>query len=218
MPTLRDERGRFLSGGRGAIGLSVRTRTDMKKLLKKARRANIRSLGHAAGYLRKTAQRSIRKSPQVSAPGQPPHTRKGRLRRSILYDVEKNRQGAVIGPVRYPGPVLAQPVPSKLERGVRRHVIPARKFTAADFLKYGYGPMDVNVPGRGRSTWTEKGKVPVVRGRVRTQAQARRAARLHNTWGIGGRPPKPLAERPYMVPALEKVRPRLPRHWADSVR
>ena len=78
--------------------MKVQTRMDVKKLLRKARRANIESLDHAGGAIRLTARRSIRKSPNPSAPGRPPHTRRGLLRKSILYAVDKARQMVVIGP------------------------------------------------------------------------------------------------------------------------
>ena len=80
------------------VGMQVRTRSDVQKVLRKVRRANIRSLGHAGGTIRKVARHSIRRSPNPSAPGRPPHTRKGQLRRSVLYAVEKSRQSVVIGP------------------------------------------------------------------------------------------------------------------------
>ena len=80
------------------VGMKVRTRSDVPKVLRKVRQANIRSLGHAGGTIRKVARHSIRRSPNPSAPGKPPHTRKGQLRRSILYAVQKNKQSVVIGP------------------------------------------------------------------------------------------------------------------------
>ncbi len=81
-----------------AIGLQVNTRADIPKVLRKARRANIESLGHAGAAIRLTARRSIRKSPNPAAPAQPPRTRRGQLRRAIRFAVEKNKQRVVIGP------------------------------------------------------------------------------------------------------------------------
>lgn len=66
------------------------------------RRAEIRSLSHAAAATRLYAARSIRKSPRSrpSAPGSPPHTRKGLLPRSILYALLEDRGTpfAIVGP------------------------------------------------------------------------------------------------------------------------
>jgi len=80
------------------IGLAVRTRFDGGNVLAKARRGSVESLGHAGGLVRKVARHSIRRSPVASAPGTPPHTRRGQLRRAILYAVEKDRRSVVIGP------------------------------------------------------------------------------------------------------------------------
>ena len=128
-------------------GISVRTRSDIPKVLRKIRRANIENLGHAGGAIRLAAKHSIKKSPEPSAPGTPPHTRHGQLPGSILYAVEKRKQRVVIGP---------------------------------DYMKVG------------------------------------RVATAHE---FGGRYRKErYRRRPFMGPALEKVRPRLPRHWAGSVK
>ena len=75
---------------------------DYRKVMKAIRRAEIRSLSHAAGAIRRHAARSIRQSPrsQPSAPGTPPRTRKGRLRKSILYALldESGVPAAIVGP------------------------------------------------------------------------------------------------------------------------
>jgi len=81
-----------------AIGFQIKTRADIPKVLRKVRRANIESLGHAGATIRLTAKRSIRKSANPAEPGKPPKTRRGQLRSSIRFAVEKNRQRVVIGP------------------------------------------------------------------------------------------------------------------------
>ena len=80
------------------VGMKVKTRDEIGKVIARAKRANIENLGHAGGAIRKAAQHSIRKSPEPSASGTPPHTRRGLLRKSILYAVEKARSRVVIGP------------------------------------------------------------------------------------------------------------------------
>ena len=80
------------------IDLRVQTQMDVQKVLRKAKRANIESLGHAGASIRLTARRSIRRSPKPSAVGRPPHTRRGLLRRAIVYAVDKYRQMVIIGP------------------------------------------------------------------------------------------------------------------------
>ena len=81
-----------------AIGMNIKTRSDIPRVLRKAGRANIESLGHAGATIRLTAKRSIRKSANPAQPGKPPKTRRGRLRNSIRFAVERNRQRVLIGP------------------------------------------------------------------------------------------------------------------------
>ena len=71
---------------------------DIRKIEKRVKQANIRSLNHAAAYIRQVARHSIKRSQKAASPGQPPHTRRGLYRRAILFSVEKAKQSAVIGP------------------------------------------------------------------------------------------------------------------------
>ncbi len=80
------------------IGARVRTRFDTGKVVRKVKQANVESLGHAGAVIRLTARRSIRKRKGPSAPGTPPHTRQGQLRRAVVYAVEKREERVVIGP------------------------------------------------------------------------------------------------------------------------
>lgn len=80
------------------IGMRCRYRFDARKIRKKAETGNFTSLRHAAAAIRLTARRSIRRSPKESAAGTPPHTRRGLLKRAILYNVDKAKMSAVIGP------------------------------------------------------------------------------------------------------------------------
>ena len=61
------------------------------------KRAAWKNLAHAAAGLRKAAQYSIKTRAASSEPGSPPTTRKGALRRSILFALEGDSV-AVIGP------------------------------------------------------------------------------------------------------------------------
>jgi len=80
------------------IGVKTRTTFDRDKVVRKAKAGSIKSLGHAGGAIRLTARRSIRRSEKPSAPGTPPHTRKGQIKRAIVYAVEKREERVVIGP------------------------------------------------------------------------------------------------------------------------
>ena len=78
------------------FGMSVKVEMDTKPLTKAVDDSAFRNLGHAAASIRKTAIESIQQSAYPSAVGDPPHTRRGALPRSILFAVDS--EGAVIGP------------------------------------------------------------------------------------------------------------------------
>jgi hypothetical protein len=80
------------------LGMKCRSRFDARKVRKKAEAGTFKSLNHAAAAIRLTARRSIRRSPKKSSSGTPPHTRRGLLKRSVLYNVDKAKMTAVIGP------------------------------------------------------------------------------------------------------------------------
>ena len=129
------------------MNMRARTRFHRNRVIRRARAGSLRSLGHAGAAIRLTARRSIRKRRGPSLPGTPVHTRRGQIRRAILYAVEKERQAVLIGPTyEMVGPSAA-----------------AHEFG----------------------------------GRFR-----------------GGQYPA----RPFMGPAWESVRPRLPKFWAASVK
>lgn len=129
------------------IAVKVTTKQSIDKVKRKAQQGNFNSLGHAAAALRLVARRSIRRGKKASMPGSPPNTRRGQLKRSIMYAVDKQRGVALIGP---------------------------------DF--------DL----------------------VAT------AGKAHEFGGLFRRERYP--KRPFMGPALEKVKDRLPPMWAGSIR
>ena len=61
-------------------------------------RASREFLKRAGAYVRRVAQRKVVTSPKPSQPGQPPHSRRGLLKRGILFGVEPRRLAVVIGP------------------------------------------------------------------------------------------------------------------------
>jgi phage gpG-like protein len=129
------------------IDVKVTTRKSFDKVKAKSQQGNFKSLGHAAASIRLIARRSIRRRKSTAMPGSPPNTRRGQLKRSIMYSLDKQRGVAIIGP-------------------------------------------DFDVVGAA-------GKAHEFGGRFRRE-----------------RYPK----RPFMGPALEKVRDRLPPMWANSIR
>lgn len=123
-------------------------------------RAKRAVLSRAGAFIRAAARTSIRPRKGTSAPGRPPHSHEGSLRRLILFGYDPRTDSVVVGPVGFRGSAA----PSALERGGATTVVSRRQ------------------GARG----------------------ARRTIRI--------------AARPYMLPALEKERPRLPALWRDSVR
>lgn len=131
------------------LRIKLRYEDETEKVKDRTRKASFQSIKHAAGAVRKTAQRSIREAPKgkASPPGKPPRTRgKRRLRESIGYHVESPLE-AIVGPTRF---------------------------------RVG-----------------ESGAAHEFGGKFRGDE---------------------YPARPYMRPALEKMRSRLPAHWRDSVR
>ena len=68
-----------------------------RQVLAAAERAARRTFARAAYRIMRDAKASIERSAEPSLPGDPPHTRRGQLRRAIRYDATKD--GAVIGPL-----------------------------------------------------------------------------------------------------------------------
>ena len=81
------------------IGMKVQTIDQSRNVIAAANRASFENLGHAAAVIRKTAMLSIKTSPKPSKVGKPPHTRRGKIRRAIVYAVSKDKLDAIIGPM-----------------------------------------------------------------------------------------------------------------------
>jgi len=78
--------------------MNVKIVSDFDAVLKRARESTFKNLGYIGGVTRKIAQNSIKIDPKPSAPGTPPHSRKGLLKKAILYVVDKDKQSVIIGP------------------------------------------------------------------------------------------------------------------------
>lgn len=78
--------------------VKIRIEFNEEKVLHAVRNGGNKALTRAGAYVRKAARNAVSRSKNSSSPGSPPHTRKGLLKRSILFGVEKQRQKVVIGP------------------------------------------------------------------------------------------------------------------------
>ncbi len=137
-----------MAEGKRMIGASVKVRWDDRKLRDRTRKGSIKSLGHAAGSVRKAARQKIGRTKTTRAPGLPAASPKRTLYRSILFFVAPHKEWAVVGP---------------------------------SFARVGVSGGEHEHGQRGR----------------------------------GG---EDFPARPFMAPALEEVRPRLPKYFRASVR
>ncbi|MDA9778749.1 hypothetical protein N9D38_09925 [Rubripirellula sp.] len=187
------------------ITLNAKTKLDTQKLKQKTEQASFRSLGHAGGAIRLTAKRSIRKRKKPSQPGSPPHTQTGSLKRSIRYEVNKSIPDVVIGPVNE----IAGRIWNLHEHGgvsTKRRLLKRHRFSPGEF-----GPIRVKQQGYNTK---------FARIRLTSAAQAARATRLVEQENDRRRSdgPRRYPKRPFMKPALDINRSRLPTFWRNSVR
>ena len=73
---------------------------DTKKVRRSVDRATRRVLSRFGAFVRRTARSSIRKRKKASAPGSPPSSHTGLLKRFIWFGYEPHRRSVVIGPAR----------------------------------------------------------------------------------------------------------------------
>jgi hypothetical protein len=208
------------------LGIRARTRDETHKVKRKAKRANIESLGHAGAALRLAAKRSILKRKRPSRPGQPPHTQSLYLRRSIKYAVDKQRQLVVIGP---DAAVIGE-IGAVHEHGWPQQPRSTRGKSERELLASGtnwklkvggHGPIG---DGRGNTVYikfvseaqVERSIAYIESGAdvYATKAARERAMKRRAIAGRKAHYPK----RPFMGPALQQIKPRLPRMWAASIR
>lgn len=78
--------------------MKCRIEFDERRILARVKGANSTALRRAGAYIRKAARNRVSASDKASAPGSPPHTRRGLLKTSLLFAVEKRSQAVVIGP------------------------------------------------------------------------------------------------------------------------
>jgi len=134
---------------------------DRRKVQRKTDSTTRRVLSKFGAFVRRAARSSIRTRQRVSAPGEPPSSHTGLLKRFIFFGYDRVRQSVVIGPQR-----LNQKVgdaPQALEHG-------------------------------GVSTVVEGSRGKRKKRRVK------------------------MAARPFMGPAFEREKPKLPAMWRDSVK
>lgn len=77
---------------------------DADGLVARAAKASVDVLRRMGAYIRRVAQSKVRQSRNPSQPGEPPHTRRGALKRGILFGVDRRANSVVVGPsIRFVG-------------------------------------------------------------------------------------------------------------------
>ena len=71
---------------------------DEDGLVARIAKASREFLRRAGAYVRTVARRKVLTSPKASAPGQPPHSRRGLLKRGILFGLERDGKSVLVGP------------------------------------------------------------------------------------------------------------------------
>ena len=77
---------------------------DADGFVARAAKASVDVLRRMGAYIRRVAQSKVRQSRNPSQPGEPPHTRRGALKRGILFGVDRRTNSVVVGPsIRFVG-------------------------------------------------------------------------------------------------------------------
>ena len=98
---------------------------DTDRVKRAAGAAARRNLSKAGAFVRTAARSSIRKRKRISAPGQPPSSHTGLLKRFIFFGYDSARKTVVVGPMRLNQKVGA--APEALEHGGRSTVVSGRR-------------------------------------------------------------------------------------------
>lgn len=78
--------------------IHVRMEFNDRTIINAAERGSREALSRSGAYVRKTAQNKVLRSETSSFPGTSPHSRKGLLKRSILFGLDRTNQSVLIGP------------------------------------------------------------------------------------------------------------------------
>lgn len=98
---------------------------DTDRIKRAASAATRRNLSKAGAFVRTAARSSIRKRKAISAPGQPPSSHTGLLRKFIFFGYDAARKTVVVGPMRLNQKIGA--APEALEHGGPSTVVSGRR-------------------------------------------------------------------------------------------
>jgi len=98
---------------------------DTDRVKRAADTATRTVLSKAGAFIRTAAKSSIRKRKAISAPGQPPSSHTGLLKRFIFFGYDAGRKTVVVGPMRLNQKIGA--APEALEHGGASTVVTGRR-------------------------------------------------------------------------------------------
>ncbi|MCY3019534.1 MAG: hypothetical protein NTW87_10970 [Planctomycetota bacterium] len=192
------------------LSARVKLKDNSAKVLKAVARETQKNLGKAGAYIRGIAMRSIKVSPEKAAPGKPPHTRKGRLKKAIVFAVNKAEESVVIGPTF-----------SNVGKIGRTHEFGGEEPPKKTKVRKPNWKLDVGGHGPVRVEGFDSHYA-----KLRTTAQVQRAEQLaKDVTAIAEQRAQSASTktrhyppRPFMEPALSVAKERLPKLWANSVK
>jgi len=123
---------------------------EASKVVRAADRATYGVLKKFGAFVRRTARQSIRKRKKVSAPGKPPTSRTGLLKKTIIFNADPDRRNVIIGPMKLNR--RSEDAPFALEHGGMATIVrgsPTRPRRERKYIKARpfMGPaMDENLP------------------------------------------------------------------------
>ena len=186
-----------------SLSIAFKITMERKALEVAAAKANRQALGKAGAYIRGMAMRSIKISDKSAAPGNPPTSRKGVLKKAIAF----NREGS--------DTVSIGPTFSRVGLVGRAHEFGGREVKTAKGKAIG----DV-IPIAFKN-----GRLRYARMKSRNQLRAANEAVAafygvppghKNPYGATRREAE-YPPRPFMAPALERSRDRIPEFWRASI-
>lgn len=163
----------------------------------------------AGQAVRRSARSMIRKNRRPSVPGKPPHTRRGRLRQSILYSAPATESEVIIGPAAH---IISRTGHYHEFGGMQIRRFPRKKYAIGK-----PGPIREN-PNYAKEerrylryksrAFNTKAKTPqkAVFAKIRTPKQLARSKRLDlQLWPQTKIKYNKYPQRPFMAPALKKA-------------
>lgn len=182
------------------------------KVMKMVNAKTRRALSRAGGYLRTTAKRSIKNRAGASPPGSPPHSHSGLLKNFIFYRYDPGSKSVFVGPELLHRPRTGTLKSLEFGGPVPGYNRPAPKIGDLGIIAF----TQVNPrhsSARGPKAVKAWGKTYEVQyARIRNDAMLRRV-RENERKIFGDAKSVSIAARPFMRPALEITKEKLPQFF-----